>query len=586
MRVLATAGHVDHGKSTLIRVLTGTDPDRWAIEKARGMSIDLGFASTRLPSGQEIGFVDVPGHYKFIKKMVAGISNVNACLFVVDANEGWKPQSEEHLRILELFKIPAGVVVLTKVAKLDADLRELAVLELMDHLKGTFLADAEVILVDALSGFGIDELRAALDRLILSSAPPADLGRPRLWVDRAFAIRGAGTVVTGTLTGGKLKVNDDVMVQPGEHMVRIRTMESHGTRLDVAEPGRRLALNVTGIAHQKVFRGNALVRPGQWHLTSMFDASLLVLESVERPLRRKGAYAVNIGSGDFQARLRILGTETEIEPGDEGHVRLWLEGRVPLPLLPGDRYILRELGRDETIGGGEVLDVDPIVPPKRAAPSRSLDRVVEERGWVLSDDLERLTGEKAAPTLGPWVVAPSATSRLEQKINAALQVVGGTGIDLATLTEIERALVESGMAGTRIVKNRVFDELVVTDQLSDGATLILEALNTHKWAPPEFPLSDRGALRELERLGLAKDAGQIWFSSEALEGAAEILTRLVEADPQGFTVSEAREALGTTRKFVLPLLAYFDASGVTRRRGDQRIAGPVMERRTGTNEQP
>src|SRR5580700_14716 len=244
MRVVATAGHVDHGKSTLVLELTGTDPDRLAEEKARGLTIDLGFAACTLPSGAEVAFVDVPGHVRFIKNMLAGVGAVDACLFVVAATEGWKPQSEEHLRILSLLGIGHGLIALTKVGLVDDEWRELAELDVRDHVAGTFLEDAEIVAVDAVDGRGIDDLRAALDRLVVTVPPAADRGWPRLWVDRSFAVRGAGTVVTGTLTGGPLAVDQDVAVEPGGLVARIRRLHSHHVALDRAEPGRRLAVNL------------------------------------------------------------------------------------------------------------------------------------------------------------------------------------------------------------------------------------------------------------------------------------------------------------------------------------------------------
>ena len=249
MRVLATAGHVDHGKSTLVLALTGTDPDRLAEEKARGLTIDLGFAACTLPSGADVAFVDVPGHVRFIKNMLAGVGAVDACLFVVAATEGWKPQSEEHLRILTLLGIGHGMIALTKVGLVDDEWRELAELDVRDHVAGTFLAGSEIVAVDALDGRGIEQLRAALDRLVATVPPAADRGRPRLWVDRSFAVRGAGTVVTGTLTGGALGVDDEVTVEPGGQTARIRRLHSHHVGLERAEPGRRLAVNLAGIPH-------------------------------------------------------------------------------------------------------------------------------------------------------------------------------------------------------------------------------------------------------------------------------------------------------------------------------------------------
>jgi selenocysteine-specific elongation factor len=586
MRVLATAGHVDHGKSTLIRVLTGTDPDRWAIEKERGMTIDLGFATMTLASGNEVGFVDVPGHFRFVKKMLAGVASVDACLFVVDANEGWKPQSEEHLRILELLQVRRGVVALTKVADLDEELRDLAALEVAEHLQGTSLADAEIVLVDSLSGEGIPELRVALDRLVLSTPPSEDRGRPRMWVDRAFTIRGAGTVVTGTLVGGRLKVGDDLIVQPGGERTRIRSMESHGRELTESEPGRRLALNLSGVARQNIDRGHAIVKAGQWHETSVVDASLLALSHLDRTLKSKGAYAAYIGTGDYLVRLRVLGQTSEVAPGETGLVRMWLKGRVPLALLPGDRFVLRELGRDETVGGGEILDVDPVLSPARAAPTRSMERVIDERGWLTADELERLTGERIEPTIGRWVMADASRERMEEAIRNSCRDAGGAGVDIATFSDVERALLDVGVVGVTVVRNLAFDEASTSRDMSGRAAGILELLEASPWSPPSFTASDRSSLRELEERGVACRAGDLWFATSALDAAASALAELIARNSEGFTVSEACQALSTSRKYGMPMLSYFDASGLTRRRGDRRVAGPVMLRRQTTEASP
>src|SRR5437764_6302024 len=256
MHVVGTAGHVDHGKSTLVQALTGMDPDRLAEEKERGLTIDLGFAWTTLPSGRELAFVDVPGHVRFIKNMLAGVGAVDACLFVVAATEGWKPQSEEHLRILELLGVGHGLVALTKVGSVDDEWRELARLDLADHVAGTFLEGADVVEVDAPAGVGLDELRTGLDRLLVTTPHAVDRARPRLWVDRAFAARGSGTVVTGTMAGGSLAVDDDLLLLPAGRPVRVRALQSlQQSRAQVA-PGSRVAVNVTGVAHGDVARGD------------------------------------------------------------------------------------------------------------------------------------------------------------------------------------------------------------------------------------------------------------------------------------------------------------------------------------------
>ncbi|HET6966220.1 MAG TPA: selenocysteine-specific translation elongation factor [Acidimicrobiales bacterium] len=578
MRVVATAGHVDHGKSTLVQALTGTDPDRWPEEKARGLTIDLGFAATALPSGQEIAFVDVPGHGRFVRNMLAGVGSVDACLFVVAATEGWKEQSEEHLRILQLLGVSSGMVALTKVGLVEREWVELVTLEVEERVAGTFLAGTEIIPVDVPAGLGVDELRAGLDRLVGRTPAARDVGRPRLWVDRSFAMRGAGTVVTGTLTGGAVAVDDEVLLLPGGQACRVRGLQSHHSTLEQAAPGRRLAVNLNGVSHHDVRRGHVVVRPGQWHLTRRFDASLSVLESVEHPVERRGAYTVHVGSDEIPVRIRILGP-SRIEPGGQAAARYWVQGRAGVALMPGDRYVLREAGRWETVGGGEVLDVDPVLPASRAAPSHSVERVVRERGWVDAAFLEVITGQRIEPTVGRWVVDAAALAAMQADLQARCEGAGTAGLDPAALDEHERALLRSGVPGVpgvEMSEGRAVAAALVDRGLSEDARRVLGELEAGKWAPPGLPLSDRGALRELERRGLAVDAGQAWFATSAVEAAVAVLAQLLEEHEEGFTVSQARDALGTSRKHVLPLLSHLDAAAVTRRRGDLRVAGPRL----------
>ncbi len=410
MRVIATAGHVDHGKSTLVRLLTGTDPDRFEEEQRRGLTIDLGFAHC-VVDGEAISFVDVPGHVRFLRNMLAGVGGVDACLFVVAASEGWKPQSEEHLRILELVGVTHGIVALTKVDLLEDDeLVELATMEVADHLAGTFLAGAPIVPVAAPSAAGIDELATALADLARTTPSSGDRGRPRLWIDRVFAAKGSGTVVTGTLTDGSIAVGDHVTVEPGDQQARVRAVQTLGRVVTRIGPGNRVALNLAGIEHTALRRGDAVVTPGRWRPTDRFDASLTVLGSLDHSVSRRGAYLAYIGSGEHAVRLRVLGPDT-IAPGATGAVRLHLP--VALPLLPGDRYVLRESGRDETVGGGEVLDVAPVLPASRARPDRRVERVVAEHGWVDAGELEALTGERAwrRPSAGGWSTRPSSPRR-------------------------------------------------------------------------------------------------------------------------------------------------------------------------------
>ncbi|MGH9056755.1 MAG: selenocysteine-specific translation elongation factor [Acidimicrobiales bacterium] len=576
MRVVATAGHVDHGKSTLVLALTGTDPDRLAEEKSRGMTIDLGFAATTLAGGYEVSFVDVPGHARFVRNMLAGVGAVDACLFVVAATEGWKAQSEEHLRILDVLGTSSGVVALTKVAGLDEYAREVARIEVAERTAGTFLAGAEVVPLDVPAGIGLEDLASALRRLVGSAPAAADRGRPRVWVDRSFAIRGAGTVVTGTLTGGTLAVGDELALEPGGRRVRVRGLESHHEALERAGPGRRLALNLAGISHDRVRRGQALVRSGQWHMCSVFDASLRVLPSVAHPVTTRGAYLLYAGSAEVPVRVRMLGGRREVLAGDEAAARVWLGGRA-LPLVAGDRYVLREAGRDETVGGGEILDVSPVLPARRAAPSRSVERVVAERGWVDAGELERLTGERRVPDLGRWVVDPAAMESTHQQIGAACRDAGAGGVDVASLDERARAVLAGGVPGLTVAGGRAYEtQSAPSADPDEAARRILARLESSRWSPPDLPLADRAALRDLERRGLAVEAGPVWFASSAVDDAVCVVSGLLARTPAGFTVSAAREALGTTRKHAVPLLELLDRRGVTRRQGDVRLAGPRM----------
>jgi selenocysteine-specific elongation factor len=569
MHVVATAGHVDHGKSTLVLALTGMDPDRFAEEKTRGLTIDLGFAWTTLPSGRTFAFVDVPGHVRFLKNMLAGVGAVDACLFVVAATEGWKPQSEEHLRILELLGIGHGLVALTKVGLVDDEHREIARLDVGDRVAGTFLEGAEVVEVDAPAGTGIDGLRHALDRLLAAAPSAVDRDRPRLWIDRVFAAKGSGTVVTGTLTGGTIAVNDELTVVPSLLRGRVRALQSLKRTHDRVPPGHRVAVNLSGIAHDRLARGDALVRRDQWRPARTLDASLRVLDSLQHEVSRRGAYAAYVGSGEHPVRMRVLGRDA-IAPGGQGFVRLHLP--VPLPLVPGDRYVLRESGRDETVGGGEVLDVAPVLPASKAQPSRSVDRVIAERGWIEADELERLTAERRAPTLGRWVVAPEALAAARARAEAAVEAAGPLGVDVASLEPHARAALETldrvTVEGGRARAAEAGDPLV------DHPFLV--ALRQAGFSPPEPTGVGRVELRELVRRGLVVERDGCYFAATVVDAAVRIVASLLAASPEGFSVAQARDALGTTRKHALPLLAHLDAAGITRRRGDVRIAGPRL----------
>lgn len=596
MRTVATAGHVDHGKSSLVLALTGTDPDRFPEEKARGLTIDLGFAFTTLPSGTEIGFVDVPGHVRFIKNMLAGVGAVDTALFVVAANEGWMPQSEEHLRILELLGIRHGLTALTKADVVDAETLEIARLELDDHLAGTLFADAPIVAVDSRSGRGLAELREALDKVLGAAPPVSDRGRPRLWVDRAFAARGAGTVVTGTLAGGRLALDDEVLLEPGAHRARVRGLESRHEKLTVADPGSRVALNLAGVEHHHVERGHAVVRAGQWHASSTVDVALSILPG--ETVRRRARLQVYVGSGEHNAVFRSL-------DDDNRFARLRFERR--LALAPGDRVVLRDPGSARTIGGAEVLDVDPAGRARDAAARLDLPllpRLLAARPWLRIDDLHGpLTGLGAdeaddavdgavawgaAVRLGPWLVSreqfDDITARAEKSVLAhhAEQPLQ-PGIELSALASTlglaaDRLRLALESHSTLRVERGAVRHVDHRSRASEDpeARRLLAALAAAPFSPPspaEVGVAT-GVARALVREGAALDLDGVLFAAEALDQARQLI--VVALHERGtLTVSDARDILRSTRKYVLPLLARLDAEGVTRRRGDERILGPA-----------
>ena len=567
MRVVATAGHVDHGKSSLVQALTGTNPDRFEEERRRGLTIDLGFAHTTLANGEGVSFIDVPGHVRFLRNMLAGVGGVDACMFVVAATEGWKPQSEEHLRILELVGLRHGLVALTKSDLVDEEWRELQEMDVRDHLAGTFLADAPIVAVSATTGDGMDDLRTALATLVATTPASLDRGRPRLWIDRVFAAKGSGTVVTGTLTGGAIAADD--LLHAGEHAVRVRSVQSHGERHDSIGPGNRVALNLVGVDHTELRRGDAIVKPAHWRPTARFDASLTVLASLDHVVSRRGAYAAYIGSGEFPVKLRVLGSQS-LAPGNSGQVRLHLG--TELPLLPGDRFVLRESGRDETVGGGEVLDVAPVRPASKAQPDRSVDRVIDERGWVTADDLEAMTGERREPTVGAWVVSPVAFATTQASVRARIAAADELGFDVASLDERERATVAT-LEGVAVEAGRA-RPVEAKDPLADHP--FLATLLAGGTAPPDPSGIDKTQLRELVRRKLVVERDGLYFHPSAIDNAARAAAELLRANPEGFTMSQFREALANTRKHAVPLATELDARGITRRREEVRIPGPKL----------
>ncbi|MBO9393674.1 selenocysteine-specific translation elongation factor [Caldilinea sp.] len=361
MRVIGTAGHVDHGKSTLVQALTGIDPDRLQEEKARGMTIDLGFAWLDLPrpdgTVESVGIVDVPGHIDFIKNMLAGVGGIDAALLVVAADEGVMPQTREHLAILDLLAVPAAVVALTKSDLIDdPEWLELVELDVAELLASTHLAGAPIVPVSAVTGAGLEELKRVLAMALTDLPPRRNRGRPRLPIDRVFTLSGFGTIVTGTLLDGEFNVGDTVEILPAQRTARIRSLQTHRRPVQTARPGSRVAINLTGVGADALQRGDVVVHPNTLIPTTLIDVRFRLLADAPRPLKHNQAVDFFVGAAEIPAVVRLLGTET-LTPGEEG----WLQLRLarPAAVAAGDRFILRQPSPSQTLGGGVIVNPSP-----------------------------------------------------------------------------------------------------------------------------------------------------------------------------------------------------------------------------------
>ncbi len=575
MYVVASAGHVDHGKSTLVRLLTGMEPDRWAAEQARGMTIDLGFAWTTLPSGRRVAFVDVPGHERFVPNMLAGVGPVPAVLFVVAADEGWMPQSAEHLAALRALRVRHGLLAITRSDLADPGLaREQALAE----LAATPLGGLESVAVSGRTGSGLEELRGALDRLV-DGLPAPDVSAPvRLWVDRAFTIRGAGTVVTGTLAAGTLSVGDEVRLEPAGLAAVVRGLQALGSPAETVPAVARVAVNLRGVAREQVGRGDVLVSPDRWLLTDVLDARLENEAALPRQLM------MHIGSASLPATIRPLGPDT-------ARIRL----ARPVPLRIGDRALLRDPGRRVIAAGVQVLDVRP--PPLRgrgAGPARArelaappdADTELRRRGFVQTGQLQAMgLTPTTEPVAADWLVDPPLWQRLRvdlaglvERYEKAHPLEPGIPFEAA-----QRAL---GLPDPRLLTALVEPPLTAaTGRIHSGSRDLpgpLSAALTQLRrdlgrAPFHAPESDRltglglgpAELATLVRTGaLLAVAPGIYLLPGADAEAVHRLARL----PQPFTVSQARQVLQTTRRVAVPLLELLDRQGRTRQLADhQRV---------------
>ncbi|MGI9071380.1 MAG: selenocysteine-specific translation elongation factor [Bryobacteraceae bacterium] len=609
--VVGTAGHIDHGKTALVRALTGIDTDRLAEEKRRGISIDLGFAHLALPNGRTISFVDVPGHERFVKNMLAGAAGIQAVLLVVAANESVKPQTREHLDICRLLAIRSGIIVLTKIDLAGAEQIRKTCEEVRALCAGSFLDAAPAIAVSATTDQGLDELKAELSLLIERIPPRDDSGLARLPIDRSFALRGFGTVVTGTLCSGKLRVGDSVQLHPADRQLRIRGLQVHGTGVDSAIAGQRLAVNLSGIESSEIRRGYVLTHSSALEMTKLIDVSVEWLESFEVP-RKREHLLLHIGTAEVFAAIKILHTGQ----GSQMLARLWLSETVLA--LPGDRFVLRQPSPAHTVAGGLVIDPFPPARLNRAKTigrlqilaeadlARRVQLLVEEsatgRGF---EELVRLTGAGETQLRSIIGHNPSLVS-----VDSAQRIV-----TKAWIAEKRRKLVNwlaafhtqhSSAAGAPIALARLGLDPQLATAVFDGFPAIrvqgdIIALANHK---AQFSNQEsrtlakiEGAFRQagfkpppakqvLESTGtdskqaralleaLIKSRTLVRISEDLIfhtDAITHIRKSLSGHKGRKFSVPEFKEWTQISRKYAIPLLEYLDRERVTRRDGDARV---------------
>ena len=620
--VIGTAGHVDHGKSTLVKALTGIDPDRLREEKEREMTIDLGFAWLSLPSGRRVSIIDVPGHERFIKNMLAGVGGFDAALLVIAADEGPMPQTAEHLAIIDLLQIRHGLVALTKVDLVDEEWRELVTVEVLERLRGSVLEGAEIVPVSAVTGEGLPELIAALDRLLERVPPHLEAGRPRLAVDRIFTMPGFGTIVTGTLRGGPLEVGQEVELLPTGKRGRVRGLQSHRVKVERAQPGSRTAVNLSGIAVEEIERGHVLTTPGWLRPTTLLDARLRLISEAPEPLEQNDEVDFFIGAAETLARVTLLDAE-RIEPGGEG----WVQFRFAEPVVAvrGDRFIIRRPSPGSTIGGGVVVDAHPrrhrrfrpeviralevlasgtpqeLVLQALDRQPRELREVIQQTGLPETEvraTIEELVGHEEITPLGTESGLTQTTLLIRSDALRALSA------SLAGLLSAyhERHPLRRGMpreeARSRLgFAPRAFDEVVAalarrgeiveeadtvrlprhqirfTPEQQSRIDRYLAALRAQPYSPPapaEFELEPELVAALVETGAIVRVDEGIVFARETFEEIQRTVLELI--DRQGsLTLAQFRDHFGTSRKYAQAVLEYLDQRRVTRRVGDTRV---------------
>lgn len=627
--VLGTAGHIDHGKSSLIKALTGIDPDRLKEEKDRGITIELGFARLELPSGRSMGVVDVPGHEKFVRQMVAGATGIDVVLLVVAADDGVMPQTREHLAILDLLGIERGVVALTKADLADKDWLDLVRADVEELLTGTGIEGAPVVAVSSQTGAGLDELRAILDEVAVDTPSRQAKLSMRLPVDRVFTIAGAGTVVTGTMWSGSAAKDDPVEIYPGGVSGRVRGLQVHGVSVDKAHAGQRVAMNVAGVERDDISRGDVIAEPGTLTVTDRFDArfTYLGIPGDDRPFESGARVHVHHGTREVLGRVLLMGRDT-LAPGDSVLAQVRLE--EPLAPRYDDRFIVRSYSPVYTIGGGVVLDALPprrtVLKPHELELLEALiahDLSTASVGLLASRGLP-MTSVQVASALGvprPQVADELNKAKLERvKIAGETAFITADALD-ALVCAIERELLAfhdadpkaTGIA-TSALKDRVDRRLApkAFDALLEvAASRSIAAIEKGQARHPKAAVSalaeegeaEKALLPLVESQGLApttvnelvaqagvdggvarrvlgrlvndgrivRVASDMHFAPEAVSGARERLESHLRENPQGATAAELKDVLGVSRKYAIPLLEYFDAQGVTKREGDRRV---------------
>jgi selenocysteine-specific elongation factor len=606
--VIGTAGHIDHGKSTLITALTGTDPDRLAEEKRRGMTIDLGFAHMKLPSGREIGIIDVPGHARFMRNMLAGTHGVDAVILVVAADEGVMPQTREHLEIVDLLDLRRGIIVLSKADLVDDAWLELVTAEVRQTLEGTSLVGAAVIPVSALEGRGMSELTRELDRLLDHVEARADHGRPRLPIDRVFTMSGFGTVVTGTLVDGSLSVGDELEVVPRGGLVRVRGLQRHNSSVETVSSGSRVAANITGVEKSELARGDVLARPDTLQSTRRIDVHVRVLASAPRALRHGAEMLLHAGTSEVACRVIVLGGDA-IEPGGEGWAQLYLERAIAAAAQ--DRFVLRVPSPPVTMAGGRFVDVAPRKHLRHdVAVGESLDR--RDSGDVMQEELRKYPrGVTAAALLkatmarqadidglrahrvGEWLFTDDAWNEIAGRASAEVEAFhlahrlrpgmareelrSRLRLPSSSFPAVLASLVGQGSLVERDGAIALPTHRVAVDTLDGPAARLLELLGEHPFAPPSLPaaMEQSGAgpevVRALAQRGdLVRLSDDVAFTRDAYSEALTLVKDVIAATGS-VTVAQLRDRMGASRRPVLALLEHMDAEKLTRRVGDQRV---------------